>query len=61
MKKHILYFILPMLHFSSFAQTDIKNTMVLLQECLNLNSNNQRDVIKIYEQIPGLFFTECTA
>lgn len=57
MNKFFLFVAFLLAQFAAAAQTDVKNTMALLQECLNLNTNSQQDVIKLYEQIGVIEYT----
>ncbi len=57
MNKFFLFVAFLLAQFAAAAQTDVKNTMALLQECLNLNTNSQHDVIKLYEQIGVIEYT----
>lgn len=50
MKKCMLIPVIVLIHSLVYAQTDLKSTMALLQECLNLNNNNKQENIKLYEQ-----------
>ncbi|HQW46060.1 MAG TPA: hypothetical protein PLZ98_03245, partial [Chitinophagaceae bacterium] len=51
MKKIFLFLLIwfSILHVN--AQTDIKSTMTILQECLKMNANSQQDALKLYENM----------
>lgn len=51
MKKIFLFLLIwfSILHVN--AQTDIKSTLTILQECLKMNANSQQDALKLYENM----------
>ncbi len=50
MKKCMLILVAVLIHSLAYTQADLKSTIALLQECLNLNNNNKQENIKLYEQ-----------